>query len=153
MSRQIPFLFLPVLLLLALRASLRAADEVSVAIGQFALEELTRSAPIRYGFKFPLKTLPVARPTPQLRIQQLSLWTAIVFAIPSSRLDATTMRDPLAYVQTPLLFHAFYLLLALTLEDAGSFSSPLSSCLLFLGILGLAAGLIMRRIQRSGEQV
>jgi len=54
---------------------------------------------------------------------------------------------------TPLLFNPFYPVLALTVDERGSFSYPLSSCLLFSGILGLAAGLTMRRIERFGEQV
>jgi ABC-2 type transport system permease protein len=82
----------------------------------------------------------------------LCVVTAIVFAILASRLGAVTMSDPPAYVQTPLLFNPFYPLLALTVDERGSFSYPISSCLLFLGILGLAAGLTMRRIQRSGQQ-
>jgi len=43
--------------------------------------------------------------------------------------------------------------LALTVDERGSFSCPLSSFLLFSGILGLAAGLTMRVIERFGEQV
>jgi len=54
---------------------------------------------------------------------------------------------------TPLLFNPFYPVLALTVDERGSSSYPLSSCLLFSGILGLAAGLTMRRIERFGEQV
>ena len=83
----------------------------------------------------------------------LCVVTAIVFAILASRLDVLTMSDPPAYVQTPLLFNPFYALLALTVDERRNFSYPISSCLLTLGILGLAAGLTMRRMQRSGEQV
>jgi len=83
----------------------------------------------------------------------LCVVTSIVYAILSSRPELLSLTDPPAFIQTPLLFNPFYPLLALTVDERQTFAYPLSSCLLFLGILGLAAGLTMRRIQRSGEQV
>jgi ABC-2 type transport system permease protein len=84
----------------------------------------------------------------------LCVITTILFAILASRSELAAISGPPAYVQTPLLFNPFYPLIAVTV-DAGRevFSYPLSSCLLFLGIAGLAAGLAMRRIQRSGERL
>lgn len=83
----------------------------------------------------------------------LCVVTTIIFAILMSRLENMGLSDPPAYVQTSMLFNPFYPVLALTLDERGTFSYPLSSCLLFVGLLLLAAGLTMRRIQRSGDQV